>query len=381
MRLWISTEDWKVLSFLAEKRTMRLQVLSMVVSLDIPKSRSKIVVTSPLWIRASKFGIFRMPLSGKHICQQGSKWAVKDTFWLRECERRLTGSELHSLDTRRDPLLSPLSGPVPRVLTHSPQALCPESPSAQTPAANHRQPVPDPLAPKKKRGQHAIGRNDENSLPLFDTPSRVPGPPLKKRRASPKHAAAVQQFLRGKTKIIPSFIVNAWLRSADGRIAEGSEESSLMYSTKVDYKLIKSVCPALTSFVVQLVQSKLCSESSNALRQHDPLSTKPMGWLDIGQHTVAKATATIQKDQPVLWDLMLSLGLRQPRGTHRVMEQRRRCPVEGVCTHVISTINHVSAPRSPKGRLVPTLRGLYYFASSVPYDIFTFSSRKAAASM
>ncbi|KAF9245660.1 hypothetical protein BU15DRAFT_36957, partial [Melanogaster broomeanus] len=123
-----------------------------------------------------------------------------------------------------------------------------------------------------------------NSLPLFDTPSRVPGPPLKKRRASPKswaqkldivldtlksidwtvadllyylfrlrdqdndpihrshrHAAAVQQFLHGKTKIIPSFIVDAWLRSADGRIAEGSEESSLMYSTKVDYKMIKSV--------------------------------------------------------------------------------------------------------------------------------------------
>ncbi|KAF9230117.1 hypothetical protein BU15DRAFT_21344, partial [Melanogaster broomeanus] len=33
---------------------------------------------------------------------------------------------------------------------------------------------------------------------------------------SHRHAAAVQQFLRGKTNIIPSFIVDAWLHSADG---------------------------------------------------------------------------------------------------------------------------------------------------------------------
>ncbi|KIK77343.1 hypothetical protein PAXRUDRAFT_167183 [Paxillus rubicundulus Ve08.2h10] len=212
------------------------------------------------------------------------------------------------------------------------------------------------------------GSNYEKSLPLFNTPSCIPRPPLKKQCTSPKswaqkldivldtlksidwtvadllyylfhlhdrhndpihhshrHAAAVQQFLHGKTKIIPSFIVDAWLHSADGCIAEGSEESSLMYSTEVDYKMIRSICPALTSFVVQLIWPKLCSESSSALHQDSSLSTKPMEWLDIGQHTVA-----ILKDQPVLWNFMLSLGLQQPHGTHRVTEQQWQHPVEGV---------------------------------------------------
>ncbi|KIJ09544.1 hypothetical protein PAXINDRAFT_17375 [Paxillus involutus ATCC 200175] len=253
------------------------------------------------------------------------------------------------------PLLSPPSSsrPVPRVLTHSP--LCSKSLSAQTPAANRRQPVP-PLAPEKKRGRHTTGRHDENSLPLFDAPSHVPGPPLKKQRTSPKSWAQKLDIVLDTLKNIDWTVADllyylfrlrdqhndpihrshrhaacsAIISSADGRIAEGSEESSLMYSTEVDYKMIRSICPALTSFAVQLVRSKLCSESSSALRQHDPLSTKPMEWLDIGQHTVTKAAAAIQKDQPVLWNLMLSLGLRQPHGTHRVTEQRRRRPVEGV---------------------------------------------------
>ncbi|KIJ64811.1 hypothetical protein HYDPIDRAFT_111412 [Hydnomerulius pinastri MD-312] len=274
--------------------------------------------------------------------------------------------------------------------------------------------APKKLTPQKRRHPH-----DENALPTF-SPSPTRPSPAKKKRASPKswaqkldvvfdtlktlkwsisdllfylfrlrdeqnanihrshrHAAAVQQFLRGRTRINPSFIVDVWLRSADGRLADGADEHRLMYSTTVDYKSIKPVRPALTSFAVQLARSRLCRESRDALRVPSASRKEHLEWGDIGSGTVAGASALIQDDQPLLWNFMTSYAVGKPISSNEDIPESSRRPVQGVCTHLISTMNYVTAPRSLKSTLVPTLRGLLYFASSVPYDIFGFSSRIA----
>ncbi|KIJ67133.1 hypothetical protein HYDPIDRAFT_109155 [Hydnomerulius pinastri MD-312] len=86
---------------------------------------------------------------------------------------------------------------------------------------------------------------------------------------------------------------------------------------------------------------------------------------DTGSGTVSGAFAAIQRDQPIFWNFVaLCAALK-----------RKRRLVEGVCVHLISTLSYVAAPRSPRARLISTLRGLFSFAESFPYDIFAISAR------
>ncbi|KIJ10718.1 hypothetical protein PAXINDRAFT_16329 [Paxillus involutus ATCC 200175] len=276
---------------------------------------------------------------------------------------------------------------------------CPhQTPVAQTsmyPFPHSPPPAPRKLTPQKRKQGY-----DENMLPTAFSSQALHTSPVKRNvgwslsdllyhlfrlrdekndhvQCNHQHAAAVQQFLRGRTRFTPAAIIDAWLRSADGRLVNDSPERSLMYSTVVDYKTIKSVRPALTSFAVQLARTRLCHEGRDALRATEKPSKRHLQWGDIGSSTVATASAEIQQDQPLLWNFVTSYVVQKPILSNEDIPDKQRRPVAGACTHLITTLNYAAAPRSPKARLVPAMRGLLYFATSVPFNIFGFSSRIA----
>ncbi|EDR10171.1 uncharacterized protein LACBIDRAFT_318282 [Laccaria bicolor S238N-H82] len=56
-----------------------------------------------------------------------------------------------------------------------------------------------------------------------------------------QHSKYSQHFLQGTPKHTPATILDAWFRSPDGRISEGSPDLDLMYSIDTPYAEIKPV--------------------------------------------------------------------------------------------------------------------------------------------
>ncbi|KII85006.1 hypothetical protein PLICRDRAFT_78107, partial [Plicaturopsis crispa FD-325 SS-3] len=171
-----------------------------------------------------------------------------------------------------------------------------------------------------------------------------------------RHAACVERFLGGRTKYTPSDIVDLWMKHPDGALDKYHDEYSLMYSTTTSFLDIKSVRPALTAFAAQRVEKCLVKEAEMAVKASSGLHAS--GVL------------------PLAWHYMMKIAQREPRKREgKVAAVRKSRPVEGVCTHALSELIFC---RSDRARLLPISRGLLYFASSAPVDLFAYNSRIGA---
>ena len=173
-----------------------------------------------------------------------------------------------------------------------------------------------------------------------------------------QHSKYSQHFLQGTSKHTPATILDAWFRSPDGRISEGSPDLDLMYSIDTPYTEIKPVRAALTSFAAQLIEKKLVTEAKDAVKVGSGLhasSKRKIGldtvqWSDVGSATVSQVADVIQKHQPLTWNYMMHIAMPESRGQHGADKTvRTRCP-----TNVVSSL------RKNSSRLLRTrLTGMY----------------------
>ncbi|KII83514.1 hypothetical protein PLICRDRAFT_119348 [Plicaturopsis crispa FD-325 SS-3] len=196
-------------------------------------------------------------------------------------------------------------------------------------------------------------------------------------RRAMSHAAYVRHFLDGSGTHGPASVLEAWFRHPSGR---HERDSSLMYSTTTPYTDISSVRPALSSFAAQLIAKKLVQEAEDAVKVASGLhvaisektGSKEATWGDIGATTMSHVQGIIQKHQPLTWYYTMQIAARKPRVREGVIAVRQKRPPEVVSTHSISSLNFA---RSGDARLLPSARGMLYFASSAPVDLFRYNSR------
>ena len=130
-----------------------------------------------------------------------------------------------------------------------------------------------------------------------------------------QHAKYAQHFIQGTGKYTAGMMLECWLKSPDGRLANVSSDTDLMYSTSTPYTEIKNVRAALTSFSFQVVHGRLVSEAKQAVKPSSGLhaSAKKKGsqqveWSDIGASTISKVGQIIRKHQPLTWYYMMSIA-------------------------------------------------------------------------
>ena len=77
---------------------------------------------------------------------------------------------------------------------------------------------------------------------------------------SHSHATTIHRFLPGSSRYKPCHLIDAWIRSPDGRLERDSED---MFSITKPFMEIHLVRPCLTSFAAQLVEKKLLQEANS----------------------------------------------------------------------------------------------------------------------
>ncbi|KAF9232804.1 hypothetical protein BU15DRAFT_80791 [Melanogaster broomeanus] len=209
---------------------------------------------------------------------------------------------------------------------------------------------------------------------------------------SPKHAAYVHQLLNGSSGHGIGFLLDAWMHSPDGVVGIGTDDHNLMYNTSVDFKTIRPVRPALTSFAAQIIKKKLVQEAEEAVKPGNGLHTSvprasasstrftsgrssQLQWTDIGLTTVSSVADIIKKCQPLTWDYVTTICARPPRKRNGVVAVRKTRPVEAVAASVISEMD---CSRDGLARRLPMTKGMFYFAFGVPHDVFAYNCRVAS---
>ncbi|KII90822.1 hypothetical protein PLICRDRAFT_123648 [Plicaturopsis crispa FD-325 SS-3] len=183
-------------------------------------------------------------------------------------------------------------------------------------------------------------------------------------------AAHIQHFCNGRGGYGAADILRLWLRHPSGRNGRTSE---LMYSTTIPYTDIPQIRPALTSFAAQQVKKKLIEEADEAIKPSSGLhASKGAGWSDIGGTTWSRVQGIIQEHQPLTWSLTMAVAAKPPRVRNKVVAVRKNRPADVVSTESISSLNF---SRSSHANLLPSARGMLYFGSSAPVDLFRYNSR------
>ncbi|KAH9916378.1 uncharacterized protein BXZ73DRAFT_53810 [Epithele typhae] len=200
-----------------------------------------------------------------------------------------------------------------------------------------------------------------------------------------RHAQVVSRFLKGKDKDpngTPESILDLWMRHSDGRSSSPRWPLPPKSETAAD-----PVRVALMRFAVHLVEKTLVSEAEQAikpqnglhasrkLRKSDnPTDASEVQWADIGATTLASVSAITKTQQPLLWELLLSIAERAPgaKSVTDADDARRNRPAELVVCNVITTLDF---SRSNRANLAPLSFGFLEFAFSTPSDIYPYQSR------
>jgi hypothetical protein len=150
-------------------------------------------------------------------------------------------------------------------------------------------------------------------------------------RRKHRHSTAIERFLRGQDKYTPSQILDAWLKSPDGR---QHDDESHMFSTSTPYGDIKSIRPAITSFAAQIVKEEFVKEADAVIRVSSGLhassssgiALNKVEWTDIGSATAEHVTGILKTHQPLTWDLMMAIAERKPQVRKGVVAVRQQRP-------------------------------------------------------
>ncbi|KAF9035143.1 hypothetical protein BJ165DRAFT_1355933 [Panaeolus papilionaceus] len=180
-------------------------------------------------------------------------------------------------------------------------------------------------------------------------------------------------FLQGRAQYSPIDVIDCWMMGPDSRLSKAGKDASSMYSFDVPYHQIKAIRPALTSFAAQTIEHKVDSEARRAVRPDAGLHASLRGTsnhkltsIDVGASTFKKIGELQMETQPVTCKLLESVAGGAQDG------KTKRRPVELVRINALSSLDFA---RNPEARLLPLMRGLFYFAHSAPTDLIAFGSR------
>lgn len=158
------------------------------------------------------------------------------------------------------------------------------------------------------------------------------------------HSGRVSHFLRGTNKdYTAARILDLWLRHPGGRLKQGHEDLSFMYSTTQPYIKIRSIRPAMTSFAAQLAQRLMVREAEKVVQPENGLhasrtrgkTQKHLVWTDVGASTIPKVAEIIAKHQPFTTACALAIAERPPRKRNgRVVAERTYRPAPMVSTRI-----------------------------------------------
>ncbi|THH05249.1 hypothetical protein EW146_g9952 [Bondarzewia mesenterica] len=197
---------------------------------------------------------------------------------------------------------------------------------------------------------------------------------------SRRHAGMVSRFLQGKTDHTVSDILDAWLRTPDGR-PRSDEEKARMFSLKTSYLDIDLARPAITSFAAQVVQDQMVRERRNAVQPssglHVSRSKRALaagkGWDDISIDMLNSVRQILKTHQPLTWRLLVNLATPKQRGKVIPMRAvRDHRPAEQVVTNVLSALNFAHNKFANK---LAMAQGMLYFATGAQETIYRISSR------
>ncbi|KAF9524238.1 hypothetical protein CPB83DRAFT_947604 [Crepidotus variabilis] len=149
-------------------------------------------------------------------------------------------------------------------------------------------------------------------------------------------------------------------------------ERAYLYSTDHPYCDLKYARPAITSFATQLVKEKALQEIKKVVRKDGGLHTfttrknDAVARHDPGPDTFTEVMKIYQKEMPVSWDILLSMGT-----TSEDKERGRRSP-ELVVTHALSSLAY---SRHLYAKLLPLEKGILNFACSANQHLVKYDSR------
>ena len=128
------------------------------------------------------------------------------------------------------------------------------------------------------------------------------------------HYQMASKFLTGETSIRVAHILDLWMTSTYGLPGKDHVERKNMYSTKVDYLLIRYARPAITAFSAQLVKERLVIEAKNTVKTDGGLHTFTSGKkerisrYDLGANSFQEASKIFQEKTPLAWNLLLAMS-------------------------------------------------------------------------
>ncbi|KAJ3726679.1 hypothetical protein C8R42DRAFT_573424 [Lentinula raphanica] len=199
------------------------------------------------------------------------------------------------------------------------------------------------------------------------------------------HSIAVEKFLSGRCQHHPGEIIRNWYSSPDGRLGDDNLTSSQMWCTsEPKYHDIKHVRACLTSFAAQICiehavhQAKLAVKPESGL--HVRLSVKGSSgslkshvhtdWADIGADTVSRVGKIFRTHEPFLYSFLACVASGNTVFDETVTRKTR--PIDMVVTHSIASLNFSLNRRA---NWLPVARGILYFSTSAPVDLFAYESR------
>ncbi|KAJ3837667.1 hypothetical protein F5878DRAFT_642577, partial [Lentinula raphanica] len=199
------------------------------------------------------------------------------------------------------------------------------------------------------------------------------------------HSTAVEKFLSGRCNHHPGEIIRNWYSSPDGRLGDADLLSSHMWSTsEPKYYEIKHIRACLTSFAAQICIQHAVHQAKVAVRPesglHVRLSVKGSSgstkspvhteWADIGADTTSRVGDIFRNFEPFLYDFLSCVA----SGNTEINEiiTRKTRPINTVVTHSIAALNFSLNRRT---NWLPVARGILYFSTSAPVDLFAYESR------
>ncbi|KAJ3753060.1 hypothetical protein EV360DRAFT_97172 [Lentinula raphanica] len=175
------------------------------------------------------------------------------------------------------------------------------------------------------------------------------------------HSQAVEKFLGGRCQHHPGEIIHNWYSSPDGRLGENNDAASLMWSScEPKYSQIKHIRACLTSFAAQICIEHAVRQAKNAVKPNN----------DIGSNTVSRVGDIFRTHEPFLYDFLSCVASGKIDGDL----VRKTRPIDIVVTHSIAALNF-SLNRF--ANWLPVARGIFYFSTSAPVDVFAYESRTA----
>ena len=148
---------------------------------------------------------------------------------------------------------------------------------------------------------------------------------------SRQHASYINRFLNGTSGKGIGFVLDAWMRPAEGGPETDGTEQSMEFAMSVPFQNIRSARSALTSFAAQLIKKKLIQEAEAAVQSKQLHASQQVSWANIGATTMSSIAKLIQMLQPLTWELVTEICARPPRKRGGVVPERRKRPVIGVC--------------------------------------------------